>query len=343
MRRSRARGYDGRVPRLRSLAVSVAALIAIVALGAGAGGGVRAAWADESSTVAVIPLQAERRLALYGAPVASALAGALRTASFDVVLVSDTSVVPTRAWLVVDGRLVRTGGAIAIELRIRDPERAIDVARLAARAPALGEIDRVTRELAAELVATLERTRAAREAEREAERAARAAESEAARAAAERTASDPVAPAPPPVDPRTAPVDGRSLARVIVVGKPIRDRTGTVHDVVALGTPAAVALANRLGYRTAGGADRSGRESLVITIELYGLDAGFERDVPIGRARARVKVQAGAGVLFDRVVRTDTVVGSRGDRVDTLVRLVAAQVTDVVAPRIRERLGSRKP
>lgn len=107
------------------------------------------------ATIAVIPLQAERRLALYGAPVASELAGALTRAGFEVVLVSDVAVVPTRAWLVVDGRLITAGKAVAIELRIRDPERAIDVTRLAARAATVATIDAATRDLAADLTAAI--------------------------------------------------------------------------------------------------------------------------------------------------------------------------------------------
>lgn len=293
----------------------IRALVVLVALAAGPA----AALADPPATIAVIPLQADRRLAIYGQPVASELATALRAARFDVVVVAEVTDVPTRAWLVVDGRLVRTGNAVAIELRIRDPERAIDVARLASRPAAVAELDRATGTLAAELTATMERERAAREA-----------------AAAPRAAPPPPPPdAPDQPPPPPAPVDRRPVARVAVVGRPLHDRSGAALDVAALGTPAAVALAHRLGHRVATGSDAA---ALTITVELLALAAGFEGDVPIGRARARVKVEHGGAPIFDRVVRTDTVVGSRGDRVDTLVRLVAAQVTDVVAPRIRERL-----
>jgi len=113
------------------------------------------------ATIAVIPLQAERRLALYGAPVASELAGALTRAGFEVVLVSDVAVVPTRAWLVVDGRLITAGKAVAIELRIRDPEHAVDVARLAAQAPRLEAIDTATAAIATQLVAAIAEAEAA--------------------------------------------------------------------------------------------------------------------------------------------------------------------------------------
>ncbi len=304
-------------PSLLVIALIVHTLLAIDAA---------SALADPPATIAVIPLQSERRLALYGQPVANELATALRAAGFDVVLVSDVSVVPTRAWLVVDGRLVRAGTTIAIELRLRDPERAIDVARLAATADSLAELDRATRTLGAELTAVMERERTARAA----------------------ALAPPVA--PPPIDrdpmrkpdapppPPKPPIDRRPIARITVIGRELRDHSGAALDVAALGTPAVVALAARLGYRTA--PPGSGDPAITITVELLSLAAGFERDVPVGRARARVKVEDATGVLWSRVVRTDTVVGSRGDRVDTLVRLVAAQVTDVVEPRIRERLGS---
>lgn len=300
--------------------MSRARLAMLAALVAGAVAGSAPAFADAPATVAVIPLQAERRLALYGQPVASELANALRGAGFDVALVAEVSDVPTRAWLVVDGRLVRTGSAVAIELRIRDPEHATDVARLAARAGKLSEIDGATRALAAELIAALERERAAL-------------------APPTPPPPDPIAPpdAPPPPPPPPAPIDRRPIARIVVVGRTLHDRSGATLDVAALGTPAAAALAERLGYRIAAGPAEPA--ALTITVELLSLAAGFERDVPIGRARARVKVEDARGKVFDRIVRTDTVVGSRGDRVDTLVRLVAAQVTDVVAPRIREKLA----
>ncbi|MBK7071611.1 MAG: hypothetical protein IPH44_04835 [Myxococcales bacterium] len=281
----------------------------------------RPAAADRPTTIAVIPLQADRRLALYGAPVASELAGALERAGFEVVLVSDVAVVPTRAWLVVDGRLVATGKAVTIELRIRDPERAVDVTRLAARAPTLASIDAATRDLAADLTAAIAAARAA---------AAPPPPHDPIDPVAPRDPIDPVAPiAPPP-----APPDPRPHAQLVVRGKALHDGAGAPLDVAALTRPALTRLAARLGYVVVD----DPAAPLVITAELTRLVAGFEGDVPVGRGRARVIVSRAGAVVFDRLVRTDTVVGSRGDRVDTVVRLVAAQAADVVLPRVRERL-----
>lgn len=276
------------------------------------------------TTVAVIPLQAERRLALYGAPVASELAAALTRAGFEVVLVSDVAVVPTRAWLVVDGRLITAGKAVTIELRIRDPERAIDVTRLAARAATLATIDAATRDLAEDLTAAITAARAN----------APAAPSP---PGEPRVVDDPGAPVAPPLADPIAPApapDPRPHAQVRVRGKPLHDGAGAPLDVAALTRPALARLAARLGYVVVD----DPAAPLVITAELTRLVAGFEGEVPVGRGRARVTVSRDGAVVFDRLVRTDTVVGSRGDRVDTVVRLVAAQAADVVLPRVRERL-----
>jgi hypothetical protein len=121
---------------------------------------------------------------------------------------------------------------------------------------------------------------------------------------------------------------------VRVRGKALHDRAGAPLDVAALTRPALARLAARLGYVVVD----DPAAPLVITAELTRLVAGFEGEVPVGRGRARVIVSRDGAVVFDRLVRTDTVVGSRGDRVDTIVRLVAAQAADVVLPRVRERL-----
>lgn len=283
--------------------------------------------AAPATTIAVIPLQAERRLALYGAPVASELAGALTRAGFEVVLVSDVAVVPTRAWLVVDGRLITAGKAVAIELRIRDPERAIDVTRLAARAATVATIDAATRDLAADLTAAITAARPRAPAAPSALGEPRVVDDP--RAPVELPPpTDPIAPAPPPTP------DPRPRAQVRVRGKALHDRAGAPLDVAALTRPALARLAARLGYVVVD----DPAAPLVITAELTRLVAGFEGEVPVGRGRARVIVSRDGAVVFDRLVRTDTVVGSRGDRVDTIVRLVAAQAADVVLPRVRERL-----
>jgi hypothetical protein len=122
---------------------------------------VPAAARAEPTTVAFLPLDADRRLTLYSNAVATALAAEVRTAGFPVAVVSDVAAVPRGAWLVVDGRLVARGRGAAIELRVRDPEAGRDVIRLAEAAPTLADLDVATRTLAAALARTLAAERAA--------------------------------------------------------------------------------------------------------------------------------------------------------------------------------------
>lgn len=277
---------------------------------------VPAAARAEPTTVAFLPLDADRRLTLYSNAVATALAAEVRTAGFPVAVVSDVAAVPRGAWLVVDGRLVARGRGAAIELRVRDPEAGRDVIRLAEAAPTLADLDVATRTLAAALARTLAAERAAR-------------------------TPPPTTPdAPPPAPPTPPPPDPRPLATVTVRARTLRDRAGPPIDAAALTRRALGRLVDRLGYRLAGDGEGA---ALTITADILGLTADFQGTVPIGRGRLRVTVADARGPLFDRVVRTDTVVGSRGDRIDTLVRLVAAQAVDVALPRVRERLAARRP
>lgn len=352
---SRAPVYDGAVPRRRR-AAAIAMLAALaLALGASrtpvaaaqpAGDPARPPTAATApAAIALIPFSAEKRLKLYGKPVAAEVTRALREAGLDVTLVSDGADVPPRARLVVDGRLIKKGAGVVIEARIRDPERGVDVARPSGAAASIGDIDRAAATVAAELVTAIRDGLAAQDAE-----AARA------RAALAPPTPPPSPgtrpPPPPPPGVRAAPVDRRPLAVVIVTARPLVDAAGAAVDVTPLVAPAALELAARLGHRVTVEGTRAdvvidpaalaGRgAALIVGFELLDFVRGTQRDVPIARARARVTVYDTAGNrLYRRIVRTDTLVGSRGDRVDTLVRFAAAQVVDVVAPRIRERLAA---
>lgn len=325
--------YDGPVARI------VCVLVLLFSVGI--------AEAQSKATIALIPFTAEKRLKLYGKPVAAEVTRALRDAGLDVTLVNEGDTVPARARLVVDGRLVKRGAGIVIESRIRDPERGVDVARPSGSAASLDDIDHAASAVAAELVTAIRAGLAAQD-----EQAARAAAALAGR-------DQPIGPKPP-VDPTEAPRpppprDTRPLAVFVVAAPALARADAPPIDIAPLLAPAALELARRLGHRASvetappppapaidpAAATRQGA-ALVVGFELLGFAAGTQRDIPIARARARVTVFDASGkLLYRRTVRTDTLVGSRGDRIDTLIRSAAAQVTDVAAPRIRERLEAR--
>ncbi|HUQ01176.1 MAG TPA: hypothetical protein VM261_01715 [Kofleriaceae bacterium] len=322
----------------------VCALVLLVVFASGFAGAGAAHAQGSRATIALIPFTAEKRLRLYGKPVAAEVTRALRDAGLDVQLVSDGDPVPARARLVVDGRLVKRGGGVVIESRIRDPERGVDVARPSGAAASLDDIDHAASAVAAELVVAIRAGLATQD-----DQAARA-------AAALSRPAPPTGPTPPDHPTvRVPPRDSRPLA-IVVVSAPglARDKTAPT-DVAPLFAPAAVELARRLGHRAAvetapappappidPQVASQRRASLLVGFELLSFTSGTQRDIPVARARARVTVFDASGKqLYRRIVRTDTLVGSRGDRVDTLIRFAAAQVTDVAAPRIRERLEAR--
>lgn len=319
--------YDGRVLR---------ALVAISLVVAAA----RPAAADEGALgpVAILPFVGDGRMAMYGQPVAAALAKVGRAAGLDIVLLPVGGEVPAGAHLVIDGRLVRSGAKVVLEARVRDPERGLDVARRSATAPTLAVVDRAADELGAALVPLVSDGLAAQAAARLQARAALAA------------ATPPVAPptdvaptgevAPPPVD------DARPLALLALTGAVTGADGQGISPLVA---PSLVRLAGRLGHRAAplgeGGlatpaqAVIAADAELAIVIRVLAVDGSVARGIPVARARAQVDVYDRTGLRYRRTVRTDTLVGSRGDRADTLVRSAVAQIVDVVAPRLREQLG----
>jgi hypothetical protein len=111
----------------------------------------------------------------------------------------------------------------------------------------------------------------------------------------------------------------------------------------------AVRLAGLVGHRaedvrgTAGGplADALAAQHGAVAVEIALLAISYDdRGVITARARARVRVLDATGTVFDRVVRTDTLVGGRGDRRDAVARAAIDQIVDIAMPRVRERLAA---
>lgn len=316
--------YDS--PVSRALRVGFAVAIAIAWVGDAHADGAHPAPAPaaaESVTVALLPLATDKGLALYGQPIASELARALRGGGLDVVVVSAGAPVPSRAVLVIDGTVAADGGGIALELRVRDPARGAVVATLAARAPELAAIDRAAAELAAKLLPAV-------------------------RAQLRATvAAPPHDPAPPHGDPvpRDPPSGDPPPPRPVAPARPVARVAIHVH---AAGFPdeAATALATglvaRVGHRAVVGELPRG--------PLADADLGLELDVVgfeleqlgVLTARARVRLRwrdARGAVIADRVIRTDTVVGSRKDDAAAVARACAAQLLEIAAPRARAWAG----
>ncbi|HEU4726764.1 MAG TPA: hypothetical protein VFT22_02715, partial [Kofleriaceae bacterium] len=106
-----------------------------------------------ADAVALLPLDAERSLEIYGQPVASEIARALVAGSVQVVVVGPRMAVPERARLIIDGTIsLGKASAVTISLRIRDPLDGKVLDTLSATAPGLAKIDSAAAELSARIL-----------------------------------------------------------------------------------------------------------------------------------------------------------------------------------------------
>jgi hypothetical protein len=318
----------------------IAVALAIVVGAVGAALAQPAAPAAGKVTVALLPLDAEARLALYGQPVAAEVARALAAEGLDVAVVGQGDPVPTRAVLVVDGTLRKSGKtAIALVLRLRDPARAKELVEVAATAKSLIGIDRAAAEAAQKLVPEVRTELAAR---------SRLPERPTPPAAGSGSAPAPApVPAPPPRIELPPSIMLVASSRVAVAGGP----EITVAQIV----PAFERLVDDARHRPVPPRSLVGTDlraitaeiaasgaTLGVTIEVLALELEPRRKVPAGRVRARVRIVRPDGTLvFDRVVRTDTLVGKRGEVDAHLAGYAGAQIADVIRVRLQRALGGK--
>src|SRR4051794_39028416 len=114
--------------------------------------------APGSYGVALLPLEADKGLEIYGQPVASEMARALAAGNVRVVVLGPRTAVPDHTGLIIDGTIaLGKGSAVLISLRIRRADGGVLPSRrsLAASAPGLAKIDSAAAELSAQLLPTV--------------------------------------------------------------------------------------------------------------------------------------------------------------------------------------------
>src|SRR5512139_1446129 len=106
-----------------------------------------------ADTIAMLPLDGEKRLEIYGQPVAAEIARALKAAGLDVVVVGARMDVPDRVQLIVDGTIKSAKNKqIELSIRIRDPRDGTTLETLPAPATKLGDLDKAAADLASRVV-----------------------------------------------------------------------------------------------------------------------------------------------------------------------------------------------
>lgn len=345
----------------------LALLLALIAGVAGVAIQARPAHADERPLVAILPLSASTpRMRIYGAPVADALAKHLGApGEVRIEAPSLDEALPERVDLVVDGRIVEAGAsAVRLEARVRDPERGLTVAEVATGARPLAEIDRLAEELARALDEPLRAAMSTKRRRRAAESAPAPAPGQSSGRMTAGSAATPGETAQPSTPAAASPRPRASGAPMLVFDATGQAAGGAV-PVDDVATRASHALARRLGFRplslpstatakataTAGseGGERWAPERVRAALASAGASHGLAievRDIRftwdgvlLARGYLRVILFDAEGQrVYDRLRRTGTLVGSRGDLHAALVRFVMEQATDMFAPDLARAL-----
>jgi hypothetical protein len=312
-------------------AVAVAA-----AIGGSIAGAVPArAQPASGEAVALLPLDADRNLEIYGQPVASEIARALGAGNVQVVVVGPKMAVPDRARLIVDGTIaLGKASAVTISLRIRSTVDGVVLETLSATAPGLARIDGAAAELSARILPIVRD-----------------------KLAALRTPGGAAA-----GNPRDVPA--RDHGRVVQVREPSavppdRPVLVAIADLRPAGTgvllgafDTAVADWVRAHGRELRKLDPAKLDPRVAAKSVAASGGGmafgfwvlgYEQDqapLPMARARVRVQITDASAVLFDRVIATDTVVGDKGMSVAELTGRVAREVLAILRPHVRRAVAA---
>ncbi|CAN5665370.1 hypothetical protein BH11MYX1_BH11MYX1_17560 [soil metagenome] len=245
--------------------------------------------------------------------------------------------VPEKARLVVDGKIqAGKGDTVTLSARIRDSRDGTVYDTLVVTAASLTAIDRAEEELSAKVLPSVRG------------RLAILIEADAAR-----VVKPTAEPAPAIVKPAGAKpamlVSFRADAAAGSSGDALRAALSTAFVPWAAHRHHEVHVvdATLLAGAAAPRAVVAQKAELAITLEVLSLDFALADAAPIPTARARVHVRISdpQGIVFDRVIRTDTIVGDKGvgepyaDQ-PALVARAAREILSIADPQVRRRIPS---
>ncbi len=277
--------------------------------------------APKGEAVALLPLDADARLAIYGQPVASEIARALVAGGIDVVVVGPKMAMPDRAKLIVDGTIGATkADLVTLALRVRNPVDGTTLAITQSQVQGLPNIDKAAAELSAKLLPIV-------------------------RDKLEALKPKAVA-LPDPKEPHVAVVQPEVSMRPLLVGVSTSSKTASqdaLKDALVAQISPWAARQRREPKQTEPKLLR--KDAAVKTIKAGGTDLGvvFEirsfsissDTIPIARARVHVVVADAVGVVFDRVLVTDSIVGDKNIKADAMAARVAREILEILRPHLK--------
>ena len=263
------------------------------------------AHADPAS-VALLPLDAEAKLEIYGQPVASEVARALVAGGIDVVVVGPKMAVPERARLIVDGTIVSgKGQAVELDARIRDRATGSVLDTVHVSATSISTLDSAASQLSSQVLPAVQHRLA-----QLTEQPTKPVE-----------AVHVIAPTPAPL-----PI---AIVALVPSASALHDPLASALDGFAKRGHHALQLG---AADTKAVAAANAEIGITLDIVSYYAENLVVGNQPSAYARVRMRVANGTKLVFDRVIATDTVLGAR----DKLAELVAREILWIAEPKLRK-------
>ncbi len=280
------------------------------------------AHADDA--VALLPLDADQRLEIYGQPVASEIARALVAGGVDVVVVGPKASVPERAKLIVDGTIsANKTDLVVLSLRVRNPVDGTTLATTQATAQGLPNIDKAAAELSAKLLPIVKT-----------------------RLEAMHKPPASIDRGPPPTDVHAAvvaPEPARGLLVMVNASEdsetPLRQALDEAITPWAQRRQFAARPSKILNQKLSPAAVSSEGAQLGMAFEIKRYDVS-DGTIPMARARVHVRITDAQAVLFDRVVITNSVVGDKGLSRAALAARTAREVLEILRPHLKRLVST---
>jgi len=281
----------------------------------------RSAHAEE--TVALLPLDTAPKLEIYGQPVASEIARVLVAGNVNVVVVGRKMAVPAGARLIVDGTVASgKGTAVVLTIRIRNTADGTVLATMDATAPTLANIDKAAADLSARVLPSVRQLLGA---VRPTQPVIKAPDD----------TRPPVVGTPPTLRPMLVAFSAKG-GDAERLRAPLTAAFATwAHKHLREPTPIeSRTLSRELATQTV----KSSGQDLAIGLEILSFEVQA-KEIPLGRARVRVRISDAVGIVFDRVITTDTVVGDKLLPVGGLAERTAREVVDIMRPHVKRTVA----
>lgn len=273
------------------------------------------------SRVVLTPLDAETRLEIYGQAVATEIARALVAGGIEVTVLGAKMGTPPGTRLVIGGALTVKANAVSLAIHVRNPVDNTTLDSLSATAPNLLQIDKAAADLSGRVLPVIR------------ERLAALDRANPDHGNVTQVRNPPVR--EPKIVAKTPMLVGIRWSSP--TAEPFRVALSDAVDrwsSVAHREPRMVD-ASALGAKLAPQTLTTAKVSHAVAFEILDFTVKTKKNVPLAKARVRVRISDTASVKFDRIIITDTIVGDHQMAPAALAARVADEVLAILRPHMK--------